>query len=225
MCGRFIQIVDPTRLRVVFADLEVDNTVSELSGPRYNIAPTQGILAVLNTPVPRLTCTHWGLIPFWAKGRRIANRLVNARAETLALKPSFREPFRKRRCIIFADGFYEWKGSGRSRTPYFIRMENREPFGLAGLWDKWTDPRTGETLLSSTIITTTANPLVFEIHDRMPVILAPDRYGVWLNPGPAPDAALAECLVPFPARGMEAYEISTLVNDPRNDSADLIRPA
>jgi putative SOS response-associated peptidase YedK len=224
MCGRFIQISDPERIKVSIVNLEVDDAVSKKFKPRYNIAPTQDIHTVLNTPVPRLTFTHWGLVPFWAKEKSIGNRMINARAETLLAKPSFREPFRRRRCIIFADGFYEWKGTGRSKTPYFLRMKKERPFGLAGLWDHWTDKQTGDTLLSSTIITTDANSLVSQIHNRMPVILDPDHFKVWLSPDPAPDQTLMDCLKPYPDQEMEAYEISRLVNNPWNDSSDCIRP-
>ena len=224
MCGRFIQISDPERIKVSIADLEVDNAVSKKFKPRYNIAPTQDILTVLNTTVPRLLFTHWGLVPFWAKERSIGSRMINARAETLLTKPSFKEPFRRRRCIIFADGFYEWKGTGKSKTPFFIRMKKEGPFALAGLWDRWTDKKTGETLLSSTIITTKANSLVSQIHDRMPAILDTDHYKTWLSGGQAPENALMNCLKPYSDHEMDAYEISRLVNNAWNDSQELIRP-
>lgn len=225
MCGRFIQIANPEKIRVILPDMEVDEAAAGGFRPRYNIAPTQDILTVLNTPVPRLTNTHWGLIPFWAKDRSIGSRMINARSETLTSKPSYRDPFRKRRCIIFADGFYEWKGTGRTRTPFFIRMKTCEPFALAGLWDRWKDNRTGHDLLSSTIITTEANALIADIHDRMPVILEPGAYGLWLSAAPVADSELAAFLKPFDASGMEAYEVSRLVNNPGNESSECIRPA
>ncbi|MCU0575679.1 MAG: SOS response-associated peptidase [Desulfobacterota bacterium] len=224
MCGRFIQVANPEKIRANLSGLEIDEAAAGVFRPRYNIAPTQDILTVLNTPTPTLTSTHWGLIPFWAKDRAVGGRMINARAETLASKPSFRDPFRKRRCIIFTDGFYEWKGKGRGKTPFFIRMKTGEPFALAGLWDRWTDRRTGQDILSSTIVTTEANALVSTIHDRMPAILEPGDYRLWLTAVPVSETALAGCLKPLSAQGMEAYEISGLVNSPGNDSPDCIRP-
>lgn len=224
MCGRFIQIANPEKIRAILPGLEVDEAARAWFRPRYNIAPTQDILAVLNTPVPRLTNTQWGLVPFWAKDRAVASRMINARAETLTTKPSFRDPFRKRRCIVFAEGFYEWKGPGRTRTPYFIRMKSGEPFAMAGLWDRWADAGTGRDLLSSTIVTTRANALVATIHDRMPVILEPWAYGLWLSPHPVSDTELAACLKPLDDSGMEAWEVSRLVNNPANESPECVRP-
>jgi putative SOS response-associated peptidase YedK len=225
MCGRFIQITDPEKIKVNILNMEVDDSPANTFRPRYNIAPTQNISTVLNTPVPRFTYTHWGLIPSWAKDRGIGQKLINARVETLLEKPSFRDPFRKQRCIIFADGFYEWKGTGRSKSPFFIRMKDKGPFALAALWDRWADKSTGATIFSSTIITTEANSLIEEIHHRMPVILALDHMRLWLSADPVLADSLKNLLRPFPAHGMEAYEISRLVNNPNNDSADLIRPA
>jgi putative SOS response-associated peptidase YedK len=224
MCGRFIQISDPEKIRASLFDLEMD--AAELHGfsVRYNIAPTQNILTVLNTPVPRFTLTHWGLIPFWAKDRTIGNKMINARAETLLLKPSFKTSLQKRRCIIFSDGFYEWKGAGKGKEPFFIRLKSRAPFGFAGLWDKWHDKQTGQDLLSSTIITIDANAALAEVHNRMPVILNPDHYKIWLSEKEVPDGALMHCLKPYSAQDMEVYKISTLVNNPGNDCAECIRP-
>ena len=224
MCGRFIQIANPEKIRGILPDVEIDEAAAGGFRPRYNIAPTQDVLTVLNTPPPRLTTTRWGLIPPWAKDAGIGNRMINARAETLESKPSYRDPFRKRRCIIFADGFYEWKGTGKTRIPYLIRFESGEPFAMAGLWDRWRDTRTGRDLLSSTIVTTAANALIADIHDRMPVILEPGAYGLWLSHAPAPGTELAACLRPFDDARMEAYEVSRLVNNPSNESSECIRP-
>jgi putative SOS response-associated peptidase YedK len=224
MCGRFIQITDPEKITTSFSDLEIDVAALTEYSPHYNIAPSQNIFTVLNTPTPKLTFTHWGLIPFWAKDKTIGNKMINARAETLLTKPSFREPFHKRRCIIFADGFYEWKGTGEGKAPFFIRPINRAPFGFAGLWGKWIDKHTGQDILSSTIITTHANAVVAEIHNRMPVILSPDHYRVWLRADPVSDNTLMSFLKPYPAQEMEKYEISKVVNNPRNDSVECIRP-
>ncbi len=225
MCGRFIQISDPEKIKISLPDLEIDDTVLEKSKPHYNIAPTQDILTVLNTAPPKLTFTHWGLIPFWAKDKKIGYKMINARAETLATKSSFREPLKKRRCIVFADGFYEWKSENKmTKTPYFIHMKDNEPFAFACLWDHRTDKETGETINSSTIITTDANPLIGEIHNRMPVILEPDAFKVWLSSDPVPQQILLECLHPYPHEKMEAYEITKLVNSPRNDTQEIINP-
>lgn len=225
MCGRFIQIANPDKIKADLPGLMVDASAAGEFTPRYNIAPTQSILTVLNTPVPSLAMTHWGLIPSWAKDRAIGGRMINARAETLQEKPSFRVPFRRRRCIILADGFYEWQRTGKGKTPHFIRMKSREPFGLAGLWDTWRDPQTGLDVLSSTIITTSANAAIAPIHDRMPSILDPGSYLTWLNPGEADASLLLECLAPFPSEPVEAYPVSGLVNNPRHDSEECIRPA
>jgi len=224
MCGRFIQISNPEKIRASLIDLELDAAELPEFSMRYNIAPTQNILTVLNTPVPRLTLTHWGLIPFWAKDRTIGNKMINARAETLLLKPSFKTSLHKRRCIILSDGFYEWKGSGKGKEPFFIRLKTRVPFGFAGLWDKWQDRQTGHDILSSTIITIDANAVLAEVHSRMPVILNPDHYKIWLSDKDVPDSTLMHCLKPYSAQELEIYRISTLVNNPGNDSVECIRP-
>jgi putative SOS response-associated peptidase YedK len=224
MCGRFIQISDPEKIKAGLFDLEVDVAAVMDFRPRYNIAPTQKIITILNTPTPKLTLTRWGLIPFWAKDMTIGNKLINARAETLMTKPSFKNAFHKRRCIIISDGFYEWKGAGKTKTPFFIRLKDKMPMGFAGLWDIWTDKHTNQEILSSSIITTEANPTVAHIHNRMPVILDPDHYKVWLHSDFVQDSILTDCLNPYIAKEMEAYEVSRLVNNPQNDSAECIRP-
>lgn len=224
MCGRFIQISEPEKIRAGILDLEMDADALQNFTARYNIAPTQDILTVLNTPVPRLTLSRWGLIPFWAKDRSIGDRMINARAETLLEKPSFRNSLRKHRCIIFSEGFYEWKGTGKDKAPFFIRLKSRKPFGFAGLWDTWTDKLSGKDIVSSTIITTEANRLVAGIHSRMPVILRADDYRVWLSPGSVPDSTLTGLLKPYEDEQMEAYTISRFVNNPGNDSPECIRP-
>jgi putative SOS response-associated peptidase YedK len=224
MCGRFIQIADPEKIKAQISDLSISPEVASQFRPRYNIAPTQNILTVLNTEAPKLVYTRWGLIPFWAKDRSMGARMINARGETLLEKSSFKMPFRKKRCIIFADGFYEWKTAGRVKTPFFIRLADRTPFALAGLWDQWTDPASGEKLLTSTIITTTANDLVSTIHDRMPAILKKQDYRTWLNPGVVPDGTLMGCIGSYPAPEMEAFEVSKLMNSPSVDLPGCIEP-
>jgi len=224
MCGRFIQVADPERIKVQIPELDIGPEVSSGFRPRYNIAPTQNILAVLNTGRPKLVYTRWGLIPFWAKDPSIGARMINARGETLLEKSSFKVPFRKRRCIIFADGFYEWKSAGRVKTPFLVRLEDQEPFGMAGLWDAWTDPSSGEKVVSSTIITTTANETVVAIHDRMPAILRKGDYETWLSPGDVGEGRLMECIGPYRAGRMEAFEVSRLVNNPAFDALECIEP-
>lgn len=224
MCGRFVQIADPEKITVQLEDLEIGPEVRSRFQPRYNIAPTQDILTVLNLEKPQLVYTRWGLIPFWSKDRSMGARMINARGETLLEKSSFRTPFRKKRCIIFSEGFYEWKSAGKAKTPFFIRLKDRAPFALAGLWDGWKDPASGETVLTNTIITTRANDLVSSIHDRMPAILRKDDYRTWLAPGAVPDQTLLGCIGAYPAQEMEAFEVSKLVNSPGFDAPECIEP-
>jgi len=219
MCGRYSLICTDdlgNRFRVY------EPTIGCRS--RFNVAPSQTMPVVVQREQTELVPMEWGLLLHWAKDPAKARRPINARAETLESKPSYRDPFRKRRCIIFADGFYEWKGTGKTRIPYLIRFESGEPFAMAGLWDRWRDNQTGHDLLSSTIITTAANALIADIHDRMPVILEPGAYGLWLSHAPAPGTELAACLRPFDDARMEAYEVSRLVNNPSNESSECIRP-
>jgi putative SOS response-associated peptidase YedK len=161
----------------------------------------------------------------WAKDPEIGNRLINARGETLAEKPSFRGSYRHKRCLILADGFYEWKSFGgrKTKTPYYIHMQDRKPFAMAGLWDHWESPD-GSSIKSCTIITTTPNELMGAIHDRMPVILHPRDYAKWLNPAPQTPENLQPLIKPFPADAMTAYPVSTLVNKATNDSPEMVVP-
>jgi len=211
-------------VKAVFPELEIETCLEEPFEPHYNVAPTQNILTLLNTPVPRLTFTRWGLIPCWSKEEGDGARMINARAETLSEKPSFRELLKRRRCIIIADGFFEWDAGEKPKIPYLFRSKNGRPFALAGLWDRWMDPGTGRSILSSTIITTEPNPLVAKIHNRMPAILTNERLGIWLNPGAPRGTELHECLNPFDAKLMEMHAVSRLVNDIRNDAPELIMP-
>lgn len=223
MCGRFIQISNPELVKLSIHELLIDPVLKGGFSPRYNIAPTQNILAVLNCARPTLACTCWGLIPSWARDPSMGARMINARSETLLEKSSFKTPFRKKRCIIFSDGFYEWKSIDRSRRPHLIRMKDEQPFGMAGLWDCWKNTESGSEVVSSTIITTSPNELVAEIHNRMPAILKPEDYLTWLDPGTVADDVLMRCLAPYPQEMMEAYEVSRLVNSPAFDSPDCIR--
>lgn len=195
--------------------------------PRYNIAPSQNAPVVMvEGEGKRLRMMRWGLVPSWANEAAIGNRMINARSETLAEKPSFKKSLKQRRCLVLADGFYEWQapkeGKGR-KTPMRILLKSREPFAFAGLWDIWKDPD-GEELLSFTIITTQANDLIKGIHERMPVILAPEEEEIWLKSGPDETARLLSLLDPYPAKAMDVYEVSTAVNSPSNDRKECIEP-
>ncbi|HSK99607.1 MAG TPA: SOS response-associated peptidase [Rubrobacteraceae bacterium] len=189
----------------------------------YNVAPTQAVPAILgNDGGRRLETLRWGLIPAWADDPGIGARMINARSETAAEKPSFRRAFRSRRCLIPADGFYEWQKTPGGKQPYHIHMRDGHPFAFAGLWESWG--REGEEIRSCAILTTTANALVGEIHDRMPVILARDAYDVWLDPASESDE-LAGLLAPYPDEEMETYPVSRFVNSPRNNDPRCIEPA
>ena len=173
--------------------------------------------------VNRAAMMRWGLAPSWAKDPKIGSRMINARAETLAERPSFRAAYRRRRCLIVADSFYEWKREGRNRTPMRIMLESEELFAFAGLWEAWKRPD-DSWLTSCAIVTTSANELVAEIHDRMPVILDPDVESVWLDPDIDDTAALSDLLVPYPSELMTAYEVSQIVNSAANDAPECIAP-
>ena len=226
MCGRFTLTVDPAELQDTFGDFIFPTQFT----PRYNIAPMQPILAIPNDAKNTADFFLWGLIPSWSKDQGIANKLINARGETIAEKPSFRGSFKYKRCLILADGFYEWKtqtGAGaKTKTPYFIHMKDCQPFAFAGLWDEWHSPD-GGTLRTCTIITTEPNELMSTLHNRMPVILDKNNYADWLDP--APHAKRPEGLLPlirpFPADRMSAYPVSRLVNAPGNDRPECIVPA
>jgi putative SOS response-associated peptidase YedK len=191
--------------------------------PSYNVAPGTSAPVVVNLERPVVATHVWGLVPYWAKDAKMGNRLINARAETVAEKPAFRAAIRRRRCLVLADGFYEWRRQGRQKTPHFIRRRSRGLLTLAGLWESWKKPD-GGLLRSFTIITTRPNRLLEPIHDRMPAIVIADAHRLWLHPEPRDPASLAELLVPFPEDELEAYEVSKLVNSPANDSSKCIAP-
>ena len=221
MCGRFTLTVNPAELQDTFSDFNFP----AMFAPRFNIAPTQPVLAIPNDDKLTADFFIWGLIPMWAKDPEIGNRLINARGETLAEKPSFRGSYRHKRCLILADGFYEWKSFGgrKTKTPYYIHMQDRKPFAIAGLWDHWESPD-GSSIKSCTIITTTPNELMGAIHDRMPVILHPRDYAKWLNSAPQTPENLQPLIKPFPADAMTAHPVSTLVNKATNDSPEMVVP-
>ena len=220
MCGRFA-FYSPheavIRLFGVAAAPEIE--------PRWNIAPTQFVATVREAGGPReVAMLYWGLVPSWAKEKAIGARMINARGETLTEKPSFRSAFRRRRCLVLADGYYEWQRSGAVKQPYFIAFEGGQPFGMAGLWERWRDPASGEPLESCCIVTTSPAPSVAHVHDRMPVIVPPDAYAEWLDPRNDATEDLARLLVPSAAPGLGARPVSRRVNDARNQGADLVLP-
>ena len=221
MCGRFTLTANPADLQDAFSNY----SFPERFAPRFNIAPSQPVLAIPNDNKLRADFFVWGLIPMWAKDPSIGNRLINARGETLAEKPSFRGSYRHKRCLILADGFYEWKAFGekKNKTPYFIHMKDRQPFAMAGLWDSWESPD-GSSIKTCTIITTQPNELMEMIHDRMPAILHPRDYAKWLDAAPQTPESLQPLIKPFSADAMSAYPVSTLVNKPANDMPELVVP-
>jgi putative SOS response-associated peptidase YedK len=221
MCGRYtlINLAELTDLFPWIDSAPVDEV------PRYNIAPSQPILAVANDRPDQYDHFLWGLIPPWAKDPTIGNKMCNARGETISEKNGFRNAYKRRRCLIPADGFYEWKlqPDGKSKQPMYIRMKSGRPFALAGLWETWRDDQ-GAELRSATIITTRANALIASMHDRMPVILKPQDFQRWLAKAEAKADELDDLLAPRGEGEMEAYPVSKQVNTPRNDGPELITP-
>jgi len=222
MCGRFTLTVNPADLQDTFTDY----TFPTRFAPRFNIAPTQPVLAIPNNGKNKADFFIWGLIPMWAKDPSIGSRLINARGETIAEKPSFRGSFKHKRCLILADGFYEWKTirGQKTKQPYFIYTKDRKPFAFAGLWDSW-ESADGSSIKTCTIITTQPNELMETLHNRMPVILHPRDYKKWLDASPQAPENLLSLIKPYPADDMSAYPVSKLVNTPTNDSPQLVVPA
>ncbi len=220
MCGRFTLTAD---IQTVAQAFHATVPASLQTGARYNVAPTQDVVAVMNDGGRHLEMLRWGLIPVWAKEESIGSRMINARAETLAEKSSFKRLLHNRRCLIVADGFYEWaKEPGtKSKTPMYITLKGHELFAFAGLWDSWRSD-SGEQLRTCTIITTGPNALMASIHNRMPALLLPDALTTWLDPGLQDEQVLRDLLNPYPTELMVARPVSRLVNDPRHDSAELI---
>ncbi len=221
MCGRFTLTVDPGQLQEAFPWVEFPVDFPA----RYNIAPTQPVAVVPNDGKNRLDFFNWGLIPFWAKDPKIGYRLINARAESIAEKPSFRGSFKYKRCLILADGFYEWQTQPgtKAKVPMYIHMKDRSPFAFAGLWDNWHSDD-GSEIRSCAIITTQPNELVEKIHNRMPVILPKDGYTDWIKEGENDPEVLKSLLQPYPGDEMAAFPVSTQVNSPQNDTPEVILP-
>lgn len=222
MCGRFFFYGDGEAVQVDFPELIVPPEL----GPRYNIAPSQPVAVIANTGEQVLDHFLWGLVPSWAKDPGIGNRLINARAETLAEKPAFRAAYRRRRCLILADGFYEWYQSleQRAKIPMAFHLHPPHLFAFAGLWKVWQSPD-GSVIYSCTIITTSANAFVAPYHQRMPVILPPSAYAEWLDPHERSPQELAHLLAPLPPEVMAAYPVSTVVNNARVDTPKCLEPA
>jgi putative SOS response-associated peptidase YedK len=221
MCGRFTLTTPEEDLALQFDLPEVPTLL-----PRYNIAPTQPVAAVRAAAEGagrELVMLHWGLIPFWAKDRKIGARMINARSETASTKPSFRAAFRRRRCLVLADGFYEWQKLDGGKQPVYVRREDRKVFAFAGLWEHWQG-KEAEAIESCTLLTTEPNDLLRPIHNRMPVILHPEDYGPWLDVTDQNVDRLNALLVPYHGNSMEAYPVSRWVNSPRNDGPQCIEP-
>lgn len=216
MCGRFAVSITKTDIEKLLPGLSSNQEIK----PNFNVAPTQMVATIKDETPNEISFQKWGLIPFWAKEKSIGTRMINARGETVQKKASFRNAFKKRRCLIPATGYYEWKKVGKEKFPYYLGFDNK-PFLMAGLWEKWTDKETGEIIESNTIITTEPNEFTAEVHDRMPVILNQDDAQAWINPQSTKDE-LQELLIPYPSDGMTAWQVSKEVNSPRNNFPELI---
>lgn len=222
MCGRFVQSSEPETYAELF---HVDRVVADVLPPSYNVAPTDPVYAVAEHSGERLLGTfRWGLIPFWAKDRKIAARNINARAETVADKPAFRDSFVRRRCLIPADGFYEWQVKPKGKLPHFIYGPGHRPLAFAGLWASWKEPDTGERIRTCTIITGEPNDRIAALHDRMPVILPESAWSTWLSADEGDAAELRALLVPAPGDALVHHPVSTLVNKVANNVPECVAP-
>lgn len=223
MCGRYTLTSSGDELALLFDLSEIPSLP-----PRYNMAPTQeaAVVRVTAPGAPRhLDLLRWGLVPYWADDPKIGNRMINARSEGVADKPAYRSSFRKQRCLIPTDGFYEWKKEGKLKQPYHIRRKDRRPFAFAGLWSRWRPKEGGaEPLDTFTILTTDSNELIRPLHDRMPVILDSASFDLWLDPAVDDRARLLELLVPYDGSVMETVPVSRTVNSPAYDGPDCIAP-
>jgi putative SOS response-associated peptidase YedK len=221
VCGRFTLFDTASSLAEAFGVADVPSLA-----PRYNIAPSQAVAAVRTPPsggAREIVLLRWGLIPSWAKDPSLGDRMINARAETAGGKPAFRSAIRRRRCLVPASGFYEWKRTNGRKQPYYIRRPDGKPFAFAGLWESWEGP--GQAAVEScTILTTSANELLLPIHDRMPVIVSPEDYDLWLSPDIQDPGELSRLFRPAPPEGMTVFPVGTAVNNPKTDSPELIKP-
>lgn len=224
MCGRYALTMDTDTLMDTLRErYGIEGNLVFDYHPRYNIAPGQQVVVIINDGTKnRVGLLQWGLIPSWAQDPSIGNKMFNARAENLSEKPAFKHSFLNRRCLILADSFYEWKKDGDSKIPLRVKMKDNSILALAGLWSTWK-PAEGSPISSCTVITTTPNPLMAQLHHRMPVMLSIDTEKLWLNPEIRDPDLLASLLTPFPPESMEAYEVSSLVNSWKNDTPDCIK--
>ncbi|MFX1484346.1 MAG: SOS response-associated peptidase [Promethearchaeota archaeon] len=220
MCGRFSLLTYAEALAKRF---NIEEMIDRPE-PIYNIAPMQLVTTIVQRETRQLVKMKWGLVPFWAEDYRIGIRMINARAETLDDKPAYRVAFKKRRCLIIADGFYEWQKMGKVKKPIHVRLKSREPFAFAGLYEYWDKTKSGQTLLSCAIVTTTPNEAMKSIHHRMPVILRPEFEDRWLDPENTDVSELKSMLIPYPSVEMEVFEVSKFVNSPQNQGVECILP-
>jgi putative SOS response-associated peptidase YedK len=225
MCGRFT-LRTPLNVLAKQFQFDLQQTLFDLR-PRFNIAPTQSVLAVRQIEQGagrELANLYWGLVPSWSKDKKGAAACINARADGVATKPTFRSAFKKRRCLVLADGYYEWRKEGKIKQPYFFEVDGGQPFAFAGIWEWWRDAAdpAGATLESCSLITGEPNELQATLHDRMPIILDPRNYDTWLNPANDDTTSLQKLLVPFPAERMTVRAVSTLVNSARNEGPECI---
>jgi putative SOS response-associated peptidase YedK len=223
MCGRYRLSRRKQMIEEYFGSVSDEQEWT----PRYNIAPTQPVPVIRQNsrqPVRELSLVRWGLVPWWARDSTGAAKMINARSETAAVKPAFRDALKSRRCLIPANGFYEWRQTGKTRQPYCFEVDRGELFAFAGLWDRWSDSG-GRTLETCSILTTTSNAVTSAVHDRMPVILDPESYDLWLDPGMNGGSEVLELLKPYTARPMQCYSVSTRVNSAVNDDEACAAPA
>jgi putative SOS response-associated peptidase YedK len=222
MCGRYRLSRRKQLIEEYFASASGDDEWT----PRFNIAPTQPVPVIRQhpkEPVRELSLMRWGLIPSWAKDSSVAASMINARSETAATKPAFRDALKSRRCLIPADGFYEWVRTAKAKQPYCFEVNDGELFAFAGLWDRWKNP-SGEWVKTCSILTTTPNAVTSAVYDRMPVILDPDSYDLWLDPGMTNATAASELLKPYDARLMRCYPVSSRINHVANDDEECSVP-
>lgn len=219
MCGRFDCHSD---LSVIQKEFNLDQVISNYQ-PSYNIAPSRQIIIIKDDGKRYLVQCQWGFIPAWAKDSSIGYSMINARAETVSSKPAFRHAFMKQRCLVVADGFYEWRKEGKLKIPVYVRLKTQRPIGFAGLYNTWTSPE-GKESCTCTIITTEANELLSSIHDRMPGIIPKEKEELWLNPKIKDTDKLMPLITPYPSEEMECYEVSSLINKPGYDLPEAIIP-
>jgi putative SOS response-associated peptidase YedK len=219
MCGRFVRKTDLREAAKFFSAAVVETD----QGPSYNVAPRQPIAVVMEAGRRRIVSMQWGLIPSWSKDANIGYKMINARAETILEKPSFKGAFKHRRCLIIADGFYEWREEGTRKVPVYIFLKDKGPFGMAGIYETWKSPA-GEEIRTCSIITTAANEFMKKIHERMPVIIKREDESTWLS-DKSDEQALIGLLKPYRASQMQCHEVSAAVNSPMHNAEDCIDPA